>query len=107
MVPSPSSSASVLLAVSVWSSSRCATNGHRAGRRVVDIRDRADARAGDTLIGAFVVGVAGHDGDRGTDVGLCERVRAGRGSTDVDAIALPLVTDGSQPVFVGQRVAGG
>ena len=86
---------------------RCAADGDRTGRRVVDVGDWTDARAGHTFIGALGVGVTGHDGDRGADVGLGQRVGAAGGSADVDTVALPLVTDRAQTVFIGQGVGRG
>ena len=86
---------------------RCAADRDRAGRRVVDVGNWTDARAGDAFRRALAVGVTGHDGDRGADVGLGERVGAAGGSADVDSVALPLVVDRAQSVFIGQGVGRG
>ena len=86
---------------------RCAADGDRTGRRVVDVGDWTDARAGDAFAGALAVGVTGYDGDRGADVGLGQRVAAAGGAADVDTVALPLVADRAQTVFVGQGVGCG
>ena len=82
----------------------CSADRDRTGRRVVDVGDWSDARAGDAFIGALAVGVTGYDGDRGADVGLGERVAAAGGAADVDTVALPLVVDRAQTVFVSQGV---
>ncbi|HNK01195.1 MAG TPA: hypothetical protein PLJ14_11315, partial [Accumulibacter sp.] len=86
---------------------RGVVDGHAAGRRVVDVGDRGGRGAGDALGGTQCVGIAGDDGERRADIGLGGGVGRPGGAGDIDAAALPLITDRPETIEIGERVRRG
>ena len=75
-----------------------------AHRGIIDVDDWTNAAAADGFRRAAAIGVPGDNGDRRTDIRVCQRVGAAGGSGDVDGISLPLVTDRPQSIEIRQRV---
>ena len=85
-----------------------ADDGGNAHRHVVDVDDRHGLQRSQRTFGrAIVVGVRNFNADLSVHIGVTQRVSAGGGSTDRDAVSQPLIAESAQSVRVADAAGVG